>query len=79
VAAAARLRIPLDTYRIGAEVEDPAGRFAEAYGVEPGGATLIRPDGFVAWRARGPAPAGEHEAGRALGAALARSLCRPLP
>ena len=25
---------------------------AEAYGLEPGGASLIRPDGFVAWRAQ---------------------------
>jgi putative polyketide hydroxylase len=26
--------------------------FLEAYGLEPGGAVLVRPDGFVAWRAR---------------------------
>ncbi len=26
--------------------------FAEAYGLDPSGASLVRPDGFVAWRAR---------------------------
>ena len=28
--------------------------FAEAYGLSPGGATLVRPDGVIAWRSRGP-------------------------
>jgi putative polyketide hydroxylase len=28
------------------------GHFLEAYGLEPGGAVLVRPDGFVAWRTR---------------------------
>jgi putative polyketide hydroxylase len=28
--------------------------FAVRYGLEPGGATLVRPDGMVAWRAKGP-------------------------
>jgi len=35
----------LDVHRI-----DDTG-FAEAYGITPAGATLVRPDGFVAWRA----------------------------
>ena len=29
-------------------IDDPA--FAEAYGIGPAGAVLVRPDGFVAWR-----------------------------
>jgi 2-polyprenyl-6-methoxyphenol hydroxylase-like FAD-dependent oxidoreductase len=29
--------------------------FAEAYGLAPGGATLVRPDAVIAWRSRGPA------------------------
>jgi hypothetical protein len=28
--------------------------FADAYGLSAGGATLVRPDGVVAWRSRGP-------------------------
>lgn len=31
-------------------VTDPAGTFHELYGIEPGGAVLIRPDDIVAWR-----------------------------
>ena len=42
--------------------------FAEAYGLSAGGATLVRPDGVVAWRARGPA--GRDELTRALATAL---------
>ena len=29
--------------------------FAESYGLSAGGATLVRPDGVIAWRSRGPA------------------------
>ena len=32
-----------------------AGPFAESYGLSPAGATLVRPDGVIAWRSRGPA------------------------
>jgi hypothetical protein len=28
--------------------------FAESYGLSAGGATLVRPDGVIAWRSRGP-------------------------
>jgi 2-polyprenyl-6-methoxyphenol hydroxylase-like FAD-dependent oxidoreductase len=45
--------------------------FAEHYGLSAGGATLVRPDGVVAWRSRGPA--GHDEIERALGTALART------
>jgi 2-polyprenyl-6-methoxyphenol hydroxylase-like FAD-dependent oxidoreductase len=44
--------------------------FAEAYGLEAGGATLVRPDGVVAWRSRGLATHDDIE--RALATALAR-------
>jgi 2-polyprenyl-6-methoxyphenol hydroxylase-like FAD-dependent oxidoreductase len=30
---------------------DPEGRFGSSYGLSSSGATLVRPDGFVAWRA----------------------------
>ena len=33
------------------ESVDPSGRFAALYGIGAGGATLVRPDGFVSWRA----------------------------
>src|SRR3954464_2175345 len=43
--------------------------FAESYGLAAGGATLVRPDGVVAWRSRGPAGRGDIE--HALATALA--------
>ena len=44
--------IALDAYRIGdgGDLADPEGHWAAAYGVTDGGAVLVRPDGFVAWR-----------------------------
>jgi hypothetical protein len=34
------------------DYEDPFGDWARASGVEDDGAVLVRPDQFVAWRAR---------------------------
>lgn len=55
--AAAALRdeggLPLAICRIGTDVADPAGQVATRYGIGSDGASLVRPDGFVAWRARG--------------------------
>jgi aklavinone 12-hydroxylase len=48
-----------------------AAPFAEAYGLSAGGATLVRPDGVIAWRARGAAT--REELARALATALAGS------
>jgi len=36
----------------GDSLRDPEGNFCTAYGLSPSGAALVRPDGFVAWRAR---------------------------
>jgi 2-polyprenyl-6-methoxyphenol hydroxylase-like FAD-dependent oxidoreductase len=47
--AAQALGVPLATHVLGPDI-DPSGRFPEAYGVPQDGATLVRPDGFVAWR-----------------------------
>jgi hypothetical protein len=47
-----------------------AGPFASAYGLDAGGAVLVRPDGVVAWRAR--SAAGRDEVAGALDTALAR-------
>jgi 2-polyprenyl-6-methoxyphenol hydroxylase-like FAD-dependent oxidoreductase len=45
---------PLVTHVIGkdTEISDPDGSWHAAYGIEPGGAVLVRPDGYVAWRSR---------------------------
>jgi hypothetical protein len=52
------LRLPIASYTIGAPGLQDRGDFARAYGLEPDGAVLVRPDGHVAWRnARGPADA----------------------
>jgi 2-polyprenyl-6-methoxyphenol hydroxylase-like FAD-dependent oxidoreductase len=49
-AAAAFAGLPLDAYRVGGDLADPDGRFAESAGIHAGGALLVRPDAFVAWR-----------------------------
>jgi 2-polyprenyl-6-methoxyphenol hydroxylase-like FAD-dependent oxidoreductase len=63
---------PVDGYLVGDELADPAGRFAEAYGLEAGGAALVRPDGVVAWRSR----EGTGGSAEALRDVLERVLCR---
>jgi 2-polyprenyl-6-methoxyphenol hydroxylase-like FAD-dependent oxidoreductase len=51
--AAAELGVRLAVYRAGdAELDVPDDSFLEAYDVSRTGAVLVRPDGFVAWRAR---------------------------
>jgi 2-polyprenyl-6-methoxyphenol hydroxylase-like FAD-dependent oxidoreductase len=71
-AAGASLGVPVDAYCIGTEVIDAAGGLEELYGTGPGGAALVRPDGFVAWRAAAPCSDPEAELVGALGVALAR-------
>jgi putative polyketide hydroxylase len=72
-AAAAGLGLALNVHRIGVEFDDPDGRWATAYGVTSRGAVLVRPDGFVAWRARELPEAPEHELRDALSRVLALS------
>jgi len=45
--------MPLAGYRLGAggDLADLSGRWATAYGTGPDGASLVRPDGHVAWGA----------------------------
>jgi 2-polyprenyl-6-methoxyphenol hydroxylase-like FAD-dependent oxidoreductase len=52
------------------DLKDPQGRFAGAYGIGELGATLVRPDGFVAWRTREPAGANAEQELRAVLAQL---------
>jgi putative polyketide hydroxylase len=57
--AADTLGVPVERHAIGdgsgigngSGLGDVSGTFAEAYGIEATGAVLVRPDGFVAWRA----------------------------
>ncbi|WP_255947338.1 FAD-dependent oxidoreductase [Streptomyces odontomachi] len=69
--AADRLSVPLDVYGVGADpdadlrTEDGAD-WASAHGTAPDGAVLVRPDGFVAWRAPGAVPDPEAVLGQAL-------------
>ncbi len=51
--------VPVDAHVLGAG-------FADAYGISPGGAALVRPDGFVAFRS--------HDAVAQPGEALATAL-----
>jgi putative polyketide hydroxylase len=51
-AVAPEFGLPLDVHHIDhSALHDPKQRFGDAYGVSPTGAILVRPDGFVAWRA----------------------------
>jgi putative polyketide hydroxylase len=44
--------LSVDAFTFGQELRDPENVFAAAYGITATGAVLIRPDGFVAWRAK---------------------------
>jgi 2-polyprenyl-6-methoxyphenol hydroxylase-like FAD-dependent oxidoreductase len=71
--AAAPPGVRLAAYRVGgAELAVPDDSFTEAYGISRTGAVLVRPDGFVAWRARA---ASNHPA-ESLSAALRTALMR---
>jgi hypothetical protein len=71
-AASTRLQVPVDMHCPGTAGMGDGDDFHDAYGISPAGAVLVRPDGVVAWRARGGADA---SAG-ALDAALTRVLAR---
>jgi putative polyketide hydroxylase len=60
--ATGHLGLPLNVYRIGEQGDfaDPADRFLEAYGIRSTGAVLVRPDGFIGWRAEGADAHPEH-------------------
>jgi 2-polyprenyl-6-methoxyphenol hydroxylase-like FAD-dependent oxidoreductase len=72
-AAAKHLRIDLDIRRVGADgLTDPLGDFAAAFELTPAGAVLVRPDGFVAWRAKNGDGAAVEKIESALATVLAR-------
>ncbi|MFD9895436.1 FAD-dependent oxidoreductase [Amycolatopsis sp. NPDC059027] len=74
-AAAARLGVPLTVHQLGTDLHDADGRFLEAHGIGGAGVTVVRPDGFVAWRSA-DLPADPRET---LTGALAGLLRSPLP
>jgi putative polyketide hydroxylase len=69
--ATAARAIDLDALRIGCDVLDITRRCHEAYGISATGAVLVRPDGFIAWRAKGRCPSPEDALTRALTQVLA--------
>ena len=73
VAAARELGVALDAYLVGgAELGDPDGRFPASFGITDHGAVVVRPDGFVGWRAGGSSSAPQET----LRQALTSLLCR---
>ena len=71
--AAGQARVGLDVHRVGAGgLDDPSGGFAAAHGIGPAGCVLVRPDGFVAWRAHDAAGASATR----VNAVLDKVLCR---
>lgn len=71
--AASQVNVPLDVLMVGHDgLVDPGPGFEAAYGLSPEGAALIRPDGFVGWRASdGP---GNREAGEDAVTAALRAM-----
>jgi putative polyketide hydroxylase len=62
--------LTLDAYCVGKELLDAGDGFARTYGISSAGASLLRPDGFIAWRTHGATT----DRVKALREALARSL-----
>jgi 2-polyprenyl-6-methoxyphenol hydroxylase-like FAD-dependent oxidoreductase len=62
--------LPLDNYQAGVDFDDHDDRFCEAFGLSATGASLIRPDGFVAWRSESLPPDPETMLRRALESSL---------
>lgn len=73
-AAAKQLQVSLDIHSVGkAGLTDPSGEFQHAYGISPSGALLVRPDGFIAWRAKSAEGASIERFTRVLRSVLCRS------
>ncbi|MFF3458178.1 FAD-dependent monooxygenase [Streptomyces sp. NPDC002730] len=75
-AVADDLGVTLTAHRIGgpgAEIVAPGNGVAKTYGIEAGGAVLVRPDGFVAWRSAGSVADPQGELAAAVGQLLSRT------
>jgi putative polyketide hydroxylase len=67
------LGIDLDVHKIGENgLTDPSGECPAAYGISLSGAVLVRPDGFVAWRAKTGAGVSSERIKNALATVLSR-------
>ncbi|MEP7305128.1 MAG: hypothetical protein ABJA98_06385 [Acidobacteriota bacterium] len=65
------------THLVGAAgLTDPDGTCCVQYGLEPGGAVLVRPDGFVGWRASDAELASAETVTRALATLLGNAHVR---
>jgi 2-polyprenyl-6-methoxyphenol hydroxylase-like FAD-dependent oxidoreductase len=62
----------LEVQQPGVTLGDPDGAFAEAYGISPSGAVIVRPDGHAAWRAGGEVAASPEAARRVMSSLLCR-------
>jgi 2-polyprenyl-6-methoxyphenol hydroxylase-like FAD-dependent oxidoreductase len=72
--AAERYGVPVASYMIGAAgLEDRDGAFAGRYEIASEGAVLVRPDGYVAWRAPSGPTDGEDSLAHAVGQVLHRA------
>jgi 2-polyprenyl-6-methoxyphenol hydroxylase-like FAD-dependent oxidoreductase len=72
-AVAKELGVDLDVHLVGGDgLADAEGSFPQSFGISPSGAVLVRPDGFVGWRAVTAADAPDN----ALRQALQALLCR---
>jgi 2-polyprenyl-6-methoxyphenol hydroxylase-like FAD-dependent oxidoreductase len=72
IAAAGGIGLPLDAYVVDGLL-DPEGGFADAYGISPAGAVIVRPDGIVGWRATDATDASEATVQEVLTALLCRN------
>jgi hypothetical protein len=72
--AAARISqatgVTIDSFVVGSDLSEVDTEFCEAYGIGRTGASLVRPDGYVAWRAPDDSDVG------ALGDVMKTVLCR---
>jgi putative polyketide hydroxylase len=73
--AAAQLGVAIETHQIGGSgaIGDPDNAFTSAYGISADGAVIVRPDGFVAWRAHGAKGVAAHVVRDALASILSRT------
>ncbi len=69
---------PLLAYRIGHDLIDPDGNWHTVYGVQPDGAVLVRPDGYVAWRCASAVRDAQHSLSEVATRLLGRAL-QPVP
>ncbi|MEU6720582.1 FAD-dependent monooxygenase [Nonomuraea sp. NPDC046802] len=68
-----RLGVQLTRLLVDEELMDVEGCFRQRYGVRGGGAVLVRPDGYVAWRSPQPTPEPAATLERVLRQILSRS------